>query len=114
MKDYTLDQYQLDAARTAKYPGRQDLMGLVYTVLGMGGEAGEFANKVKKIIRDKQGVVSKDDREELAKELGDVLWYVSNTALELGFSLSDIAEMNREKLYDRMERGAISGSGDNR
>lgn len=84
-------------------------LGLIYSVLGLTGEAGELANKVKKTIRD--GNVSVD---ELAAELGDVLWYVSAVADNLGFKLEYIAETNLNKLRNRAERNAIKGSGDDR
>jgi NTP pyrophosphatase (non-canonical NTP hydrolase) len=114
MSEYTLDQYQVDASLTAQYPDSEGIVGLAYVTLGLSSEVGEVQGKVKKIIRDKGGNISKEDKEEIAKELGDSLWYIANLAIELGYSLSDIAEMNRKKLFSRMERGTIGGSGDNR
>ena len=107
------DDYQMRATQTAVYPGGNSL-GLTYTVLGLNGEAGEVAEKLKKIIRDKDGKMSKEDKLEIAKELSDVLWYLSQAARETGFNLSDIAEINIQKLTDRAQRGTLSGSGDNR
>lgn len=101
-----LNAYQREARKTAVYPVE---LGLIYSVLGLTGEAGELANKVKKTIRD--GNVSVD---ELAAELGDVLWYVSAVADNLGFKLEYIAETNLNKLRNRAERNAIKGSGDDR
>jgi len=107
----TLNEYQKEAIVTAKYP---EHMKVLYPVLGLCGEAGEVAEKVKKIHRDKEGVIGELDRLEIAKELGDVLWYISTTAKDLDFTLEDIAAMNIKKLRSRKERGAIHGSGDNR
>jgi NTP pyrophosphatase (non-canonical NTP hydrolase) len=106
-----LNNYQSKARETALYPKDQ---GLVYCALGLTGEAGEVADKIKKIIRDKGGVVSAEDRTALAKELGDVLWYLANLSLELNLALDFVALKNVEKLSSRKNRGVISGSGDNR
>lgn len=83
-------------------------------VLGLVGESGEFADKTKKIIRDKLGRFNEEDREELLKELGDVLWYVAEVSCYLDMSLSDLAKMNLNKLSSRKKRGKIEGAGDNR
>lgn len=109
--------YQRNTARTAIYPGAGDtysFTGLSYATLGLVGEAGEMANKVKKIARDSQSVVSSMDRARLADELGDVLWYVSQMATQLGFDLDAIASANLSKLADRARRGTLQGSGDRR
>lgn len=110
----TFDEYQEHAATTAIYPERGAIGGLAYTVLGINGEAGEIAEKLKKVIRDKHGIVNEVRTYELAKELGDVLWYVAETASQLGLSLGQIAEINVEKLYSRKVRGKLQGSGDSR
>lgn len=117
--DLTFTQYQSRTGQTAVYPrvGLQhagEVHGWPYTVLGLVGEAGEVAEKVKKLLRDKGGRVEKEDRDVIAKELGDVLWYVSQTATEFGLSLEDIAQGNLAKLADRKARGRLSGSGDQR
>lgn len=106
------DEYQKKSRKTALYPaiGKK----FVYPALGLNGEAGEVAEKVKKIMRDKDGKVSDEDRQELNKELGDVLWYLSQLATEFDLSLGDIAQANIDKLYSRLERGKLGGSGDNR
>lgn len=106
------DAYQQAARQTAQYPdlGRN----LCYSTLGLTGEAGEVAEKVKKIIRDNGGQVSPERREGLKKELGDVLWYVAAMCWELGLSMNEVAEHNVAKLRDRRERGAIRGEGDDR
>lgn len=83
-------------------------------ILGLPGEAGEVADKFKKIIRDQAGEITAEDRDEIVKELGDVMWYVALTAEYLGVPLSEVGERNIAKLSSRRERGKIGGSGDNR
>lgn len=104
--------YQAKSRRTAKYPA----IGhpVIYPTLGLANEAGEVAGKVKKIFRDKGGVIGEAEREALKGELGDVLWYLAQVCTELEISLDEVAEHNIEKLYSRLERGAIGGDGDNR
>ncbi|HEY0965378.1 MAG TPA: nucleoside triphosphate pyrophosphohydrolase family protein [Candidatus Saccharimonadales bacterium] len=87
---------------------------LVDQILGLVGESGEIAEKFKKIIRDKKGVLSKEDKVEIIKELGDVLWYITTIAHLLDSDLETVAKRNNEKLLSRKARGKISGSGDNR
>ena len=87
---------------------------LDYLALALCGEAGEVAEKVKKIFRDQNGLVFADDATALAYELGDCLWYIAVAANKLGYKLSDIAEMNRIKIIRRIERNKLHGSGDNR
>ena len=87
---------------------------LVEKVLGLSGEAGETADKFKKIIRDKNGVPSEEDVEAIKKELGDVLWYVANISRYLDISFSDVAETNLKKLESRYSRNKIHGFGDER
>jgi NTP pyrophosphatase (non-canonical NTP hydrolase) len=87
---------------------------IVYPTLGLVNEAGELAGKVKKIFRDKGGQINEADREALKGELGDVLWYLAQICTELDLSLADVAGGNIEKLFSRLERGKISGEGDNR
>ena len=102
-------EYQKRANATAIYDSK---FSILYPTLGLAGEAGEVAEKVKKIIRDNKNIV--DEREDIAKELGDVLWYVAAVARDIGFKLEAIAEMNIEKLESRKERGVLQGNGDNR
>lgn len=104
-------EYQNAAQNTAIYPGAGtgEDYALAYVALGLAGEAGEFANKIKKLLRD-----GTFDAEDLAAELGDVLWYLAQAATELGTSLGLIARDNAAKLSDRQERGVIGGSGDSR
>ena len=88
--------------------------GFIEKVLGLTGEAGETADKFKKIIRDKGGVVSNEDRDEIVKELGDVLWYLSAIAAYLDVSFDDVAQINLKKLEDRRKRNMLHGEGDER
>ena len=104
--------YQENARLTARYPNLGS--NYIYPTLGLAGEAGEVAEKVKKVIRDKKGVFDDESKKGLKKELGDVLWYVSNLCTEFNFSLDDIALQNLEKLKLRAVKGKISGSGDDR
>ena len=104
--------YQNQSRQTAKYPVIGH--GVIYPTLGLTNEAGEVAGKIKKIFRDKEGVIGDAEREMLKAELGDVLWYLAQVATELQLSLDDIASRNLAKLLDRQERGKIQGDGDNR
>ncbi len=106
-----MDTYQQQASTTAKYP---ESTGLIYCVLGLASEAGEVAGKLKKAIRDENGVLSESRKEDLLAELGDVLWYCAMTAMELDATLSSVAEANLNKLFDRKDRGVIGGDGDKR
>jgi len=106
------NEYQKAAASTALYPSKFSVAGLVYCTLGLTGEAGEVANKVKKIIRTDKTM--ENARQEIADELGDALWYLAEAATNLGFTLEEIAEMNIAKLAARKLRGMVQGSGDNR
>lgn len=104
-------EYQEKAVSTAIYP---ESAKLTYPVLGLNGEAGEVAEKVKKIIRDNGGVVTPEKKEEIKKELGDVLWYLALTAYDLDLDLTEVAQENIEKLQSRKDRGKLTGNGDNR
>ncbi len=104
--------YQTKSRETAKYPAIGH--GVIYPTLGLTNEAGEVAGKIKKVFRDKDGVIGEAEREALKSELGDVLWYLSQVATELDLSLDAIAEHNLHKLLDRQARGKIKGDGDNR
>ena len=104
--------FQKNARLTAQYPNLGS--NYIYPTLGLVGEAGEVAEKVKKVIRDKKGLFDDVSKKGLKKELGDVLWYVSNLCNEFNFSLDDIALQNLEKLKLRAANGKISGSGDDR
>jgi NTP pyrophosphatase (non-canonical NTP hydrolase) len=98
----TFEEYQQKASKTALYPKR--LENLEYPTLGLAGEAGEVANIVKKIQRDFGGNLTDEIRAKLKDELGDVLWYISACADELGLNLEQIAEFNIEKLAKRHQK----------
>ncbi len=87
---------------------------IVYPTMGLINEAGELAGKIKKIFRDKDGVIGTEDREALKGELGDVLWYLTQICTELDLTLEEVAEANLTKLFSRLERGQIRGEGDTR
>jgi NTP pyrophosphatase (non-canonical NTP hydrolase) len=106
-----LADYQRRSRRTAEYPREA---WLAYPALGLAGEAGEVAEHAKKAIRDDGGQISEERRAAMAKELGDVLWYVAQLASELGLDLETIAQGNLDKLLSRQRRGVLSGSGDER
>lgn len=115
-----INEYQKMALETAVYPKE---FKTIYPALGMNGEAGEVADKVKKVLRDSEVIVRDGSgaiilpdakREELAKEVGDVLWYVATMAYDLGYTLEEIATMNYQKLKSRHQRHQLNGSGDNR
>ena len=109
----TFDDYQKQALTTA-LKSDDEFKDMMHWVLGLNGEAGEVAEKLKKIIRDKNGEISEADKQELAKELGDVLWYLAVFAYDLGVSFDEIAATNLRKLADRQNRNMLRGSGDNR
>jgi len=107
-----LEEYQRGALRTA---GSRDKKNeLLHLVLGLVGESGEIAEKFKKWVRDLDSEESRIDRADIAKELGDVLWYVAVLANYLDLSLDDIATANLAKLASRQGRRVLGGSGDNR
>ena len=104
--------YQKHARLTAQYPNLGS--NNIYPTLGLVGEAGEVAEKVKKVIRDKEGIFDEESKKGIKKELGDVLWYISNLCNEFNFELEEVALQNLEKLKLRAAKGKISGSGDDR
>jgi len=112
MSDLTFSEYQEKAKETALYPNVGN--NPYYPTLGLTGEAGEISNKVKKIMRDKDGSIDDETRDDIKKELGDVLWYVAAVASEFGLNMGDIASKNYDKLKKRQEEGKIKGNGDNR
>lgn len=107
----TLNEFQQGALETAVYPEDKRI---IYPTLGLVGESGEVAEKVKKVFRDNHSEFTNEKKVSIAMEIGDVLWYCAALANDLGFSLDEIGEMNHKKLHSRMERGVISGDGDNR
>jgi NTP pyrophosphatase (non-canonical NTP hydrolase) len=109
----TFDEYQTKSRVTAKYANAGN--NYIYPTLGLAGEAGEVADQVKRVVRgEDDGIMTDERKQTLKKELGDVLWYLAAMATELGFSFDDVAQANLEKLYSRMDRGVLHGSGDNR
>lgn len=107
-----LDEYQREALSTAVYPRHNSA---AYLALGITGEAGEVADKIKKTLRDHDGNFHDGERrQEIALEIGDVMWYCAAMARELGYTLSEIAAMNVTKLQGRSRRGTLHGAGDNR
>jgi len=101
----TMSGYQAGALETAVYPGQNTIRGVEYNLFGLLGEAGELANKYKKIMRN--GKSPYDHHKDLVSELGDVLWYAAVLANELGYDLSEVAEMNQQKLAARKQAGEL-------
>ena len=106
----TFNEYQTQAKTTAIYP--EIGARFVYPALGLCGESGEVADKIKKIFRDQGGVVSEETRQLIGKELGDVLWYVAQLSSEFGFTFDEIAQINLDKLASRSNRAQLNGNGD--
>lgn len=127
--EFSFSEYQAGTAKTAVYPGQGTALGLMYCGLKLAGESGEVAENIGKAVRD-DGLMLRDESyaspmffpqpislerlEKLSKELGDVLWYISQAATELDLSLAEIAQGNLAKLADRQQRGVLKGSGDDR
>lgn len=108
------DDYQTQATKTATYDPADRTFTLMYLCMGLAGESGEVIEKLKKVVRNDDGSVSDETRELLKKELGDVLWYLSQFARVLDFSFNDVAQANLDKLADRQARGVIKSEGDTR
>lgn len=111
---FDIDTYQYNTRSTAVYPNNTEGDAINYTLIGLANEAGEALGKWKKVLRDNDGELTSETRVDLAKELGDVLWYLVRATDDLGYNVSDIAMANQHKLEDRLARGVIGGSGDNR
>lgn len=107
-----LTEYQQKAQEFALYPGKDDEKLAPYPILGLAGEAGEVCEKYKKILRDNWGIISEEKKMLIILELGDVLWYISEIAYQLGFTLSEVAQINIDKLKTRKRNGTIKGEGD--
>lgn len=107
----TFEEYQTKAVALLHSDFNKNV---VNSVLGLCGETGEVAEKVKKVMRDKEGIFDDDSKKEITKELGDVLWYIAVTSSNLGISFENIAQGNIEKLTSRQERKTLQGEGDNR
>ncbi|MCX8035340.1 MAG: nucleoside triphosphate pyrophosphohydrolase family protein [Candidatus Dojkabacteria bacterium] len=113
----TFKEYQNKSRKTALYTNiDKSVIGnhILYPTLGLAGETGEFVEKIKKIMRNKNGVFEEQDKDALKGELGDILWYIAQLATDLGLELEDVAESNLEKVLSRLERNTINSEGDNR
>ena len=108
----TFEEYQKKSRETALYPNKDN--NFIYPTLGLTGEAGEVAEKIKKVIRDKDGIVDAETKIAINKELGDVLWYLSQIATELNLDLEKVAQDNINKLQNRLKNNTLHGEGDNR
>ncbi len=108
----TFEEYQVESRKTAIYPNKDN--NFLYPILGLAGETGEVAEKVKKLIRDRDNNISQEFKDSLAGELGDVLWYISQICSEFGLKLEDVVCRNMDKINSRMQREKIHGDGDNR
>ena len=111
-----LNEYQKKAAKYDLFEQVSDFreVGFIEKVLGLTGEAGETTDKIKKVLRDKNGVISDEDRDLIVKELGDTLWYIAAIARYLGVKLSEVAAENIDKLESRYRRNKLHGEGDER
>lgn len=106
-----VNEYQDKAMTTAIYGER---FNIIYPTLGMCGESGEVSDKVKKVLRDFNGVFTDEKKLELAKEIGDVAWYIAALCRDLGYTMEEVLQMNLDKLASRKDRNVIQGEGDNR
>jgi len=112
MKFKDFDLYQKKCTKTAVYPNIGK--NFTYPTIGLMGEAGEVANKIKKLIRDEGYQITKEKRDEIKAEIGDMMWYIAQLSTELGIKLSDVVDYNLKKLAKRKKENKIHGSGDNR
>lgn len=110
----TFQEYQKATNKTAVYPRDTALQAITYCMLGLGGEAGELQNKLKKVYRDDNGVITLEKHKQLFDEVSDCFWYLSQLCTELGVSMEDVATHNINKLNKRLVNNTIKGSGDNR
>lgn len=108
----SFNEYQRESIKTAQKD--YGMPSVVYYALGLAGEAGEVAEKVKKLFRDSRGGLTSERKMAIVKELGDCLWYLSAVAESIDVNLVDVAIENRRKLLDRIDRGVGGGDGDNR
>jgi NTP pyrophosphatase (non-canonical NTP hydrolase) len=108
----TFEEYQNKSRQTAFYPNAGK--NFIYPTLGLAGESGEVSEKIKKVLRDKAGLIDQETKNEISKELGDVLWYLAQISTELELSFEEVASENIKKLQSRKERGVLGGGGDNR
>jgi len=106
-----INEYQEWTDKTAIYPKNA---GIAYTILGLASETGEVAGKFKKVVRDDNGILTEERKNQLIDELGDVFWYCTRLATELNIPVEEVLQRNHDKLEDRLNRNVIQGSGDNR
>lgn len=106
-----IKEYQKKALATVMYGACKKI---IYPTLGIAGESGEVAEKVKKVLRDEAGHFSIKQKILIMQEIGDVLWYCNALAHDLGYDLEKAMELNIEKLESRKARNKIHGNGDNR
>jgi len=109
-------EYQIECRKTDVGTSAQDCIkpGWLYYVLGIAGESGEFCEKIKKLFRDKNGIIDQEFLDLIIKEIGDILWYQARILDQFDIDFDDVAKTNITKLLDRMERGTLHGEGDNR
>ena len=109
-------EYQIESRKTDVGTSAQDNLkpGWLYYALGISGEAGELTEKIKKLFRDKEGLIDREFLDSVIKEMGDILWYMGRLSDVFGINFNLIAETNIKKLLDRMERNKLHGEGDNR
>lgn len=105
-------EYQKKSRETVIYPNSGD--NFIYPAIGLSSEVGEVCGKIKRVLREYEGAINEEMRQEISKELGDVLWYLAQLSTEFGLSLDDVAKENIEKLQFRKKRDKIKGTGDNR
>lgn len=109
--DETFHSFQTFVEGTKAFPEK---MAIIYPMMGLCGEVGEVAEKIKKVYRDNNGEFTEENKEAIKKELGDVLWYITSLGSDLGISLESVVIANMHKLKSRKERGVIKGNGDDR
>jgi len=112
-RNMNFNDYQTESRKTAIYPDK-DTGKIDYLALGLAGETGEVSDMIKKAIRDNGGLINDAIKENIKKEMGDILWYLAQIATELGLSFDQIATENLKKTQSRMARGKLQGSGDER
>lgn len=111
IRELTFKEYHEEALSTSVCPENMDV---IYPMIGLSGETGEVAEKIKKVFRDKGGNFTNGDKWEIIKELGDCLWYINKMAADLGYTLNDVAVAGLNKCYKRRAEGTLHGDGDNR
>lgn len=106
------NEYQKIVMEHAIYSNKGN--NFIYPVLGLAEEAGEVVGKIKKALRDDNGIISEERKQAIKKELGDLTWYISAECSELGLTLEEVIQENIKKMFNRRQRGTLHGSGDDR